>query len=287
MPEVMTRFQRGFTLAEAVMVIVITGIIAGVVAVFIRAPMQGYFDTARRAELTDTADTAVRRIARDLHLALPNSVRVTGGNQVIEFLSTRTGGRYRAEKGVVGDDILDFSAADTSFEVLGPGIMFETGDQIVIYNLGIPGADAYAGNAAATDNRRAYNGAVNPVTVSNVSITSANRLPLDSPSHRFQVVDMPVTYFCDLAAGNLWRYWGYAIQPLQTSTDTIAELDALALPATATRGKALLAQNLSACDFAYAPGVTERSGLVSIRLSITQSDETVSLYHAVHVSNVP
>jgi len=269
------------------MVIVITGIIAGVVAVFIRAPMQGYFDTARRAELTDTADTAVRRIARDLHLALPNSVRVTGGNQVIEFLSTRTGGRYRAEKGVVGDDILDFSAADTSFEVLGPGIMFETGDQIVIYNLGIPGADAYAGNAAATDNRRAYNGAVNPVTVSNVSITSANRLPLDSPSHRFQVVDMPVTYFCDLAAGNLWRYWGYAIQPLQTSTDTIAELDALALPATATRGKALLAQNLSACDFAYAPGVTERSGLVSIRLSITQSDETVSLYHAVHVSNVP
>ena len=270
------------------MVIVITGILAGMVAVFIQAPIQGYIDTARRAELTDTADTAVRRIARDLHLALPNSVRVTGSNQVIEFLSTRTGGRYRAEKGAVGDDILDFSQADTSFEVLGPAITLAAGDQIVIFNLGIPGADAYAGNTAATDNRRAYSGAGG--TVSNVSITSANRLPLDSPSHRFQVVDMPVTYLCDLTAGNLWRYWGYAIQDVQTKTDTIAELDALVTPATATRGKALLAQNLSnpsGCDFAYAPGVTERSGLVSIRLSITQSSETVSLYHAVHVSNVP
>lgn len=269
------------------MVIVITGIIAGMVAVFIQAPIQGYIDTARRAELTDTADTAVRRIARDLHLALPNSVRVTGGNQVIEFLSTRTGGRYRADPGGVDvdDDHLDFSQADTAFAVLGSAITLAAGDQIVIYNLGIPGADAYAGNTLATHNRRAYNGAVGPV--SNVSITSANRLPFDSPSHRFQVVDMPVTYFCELPAGNLWRYWGYPIQAVQTNTDTIAELDALALPATATRGKALLAQNLSACDFAYTSSVTERSGLVSIRLSITQSNETVSLYHAVHVSNVP
>ena len=285
MPNVMTRFQRGFTLAEAVMVIAITGILAGVVAVFIQGPMQGYFDSARRAESTDTADTAVRRISRDLHLALPNSVRVTGGNQVIEFLSTRTGGRYRAERGVAGDDVLDFSAADTSFDVLGPAITLAAGDQIVIFNLGIPGADAYAGNTAATHNRRAYSGAVG--AVSNVSITSANRLPLDSPSRRFQVVDAPVTYLCDLSLGNLWRYWGYAIQDVQTKTDTIAELDALIAPASATRGKALLAQNLSACDFAYAAGVTERSGLVSIRISITQSNETVSLYHAAHVSNVP
>lgn len=270
---------------EAVMVIVITGIIAGVVAVFIQGPMQGYFDTARRAEMTDTADTAVRRISRDLHLALPNSVRVTGGNQVIEFLSTRTGGRYRAEKGIVTDDILDFSLADTSFEVLGPAITLAAGDQIVIFNLGVPEADAYAGNSLATDNRRAYNGAAG--AVSNVSITSANRLPLDSPSHRFQVVDMPVTYLCDTTGGKVWRYWGYPIQDVQAKTDTIAELDALVTPATATRGKALLAQNLSACSFTYGPGPTERSGLVSMRLSITQSNETVSLYQAVHVSNVP
>ncbi|NCN89388.1 MAG: prepilin-type N-terminal cleavage/methylation domain-containing protein, partial [Gallionella sp.] len=55
--------QRGFTLIEMIVVIVITGIIAGIVAIFIKAPVQGYVDSARRAELTDIADTAVRRLA--------------------------------------------------------------------------------------------------------------------------------------------------------------------------------------------------------------------------------
>ena len=70
---------RGFSLTEAVMVIAITGILAGMVAVFIQKPVQGFFDTARRAALVDTADTALRRISRDLRAALPNSVRVSGG----------------------------------------------------------------------------------------------------------------------------------------------------------------------------------------------------------------
>ena len=68
--------QRGFTLVEMIVVIVITGIIAGVVAIFLRAPVQGYVDSARRAEMTDIADTALRRIGRDLRTAVPNSVRV-------------------------------------------------------------------------------------------------------------------------------------------------------------------------------------------------------------------
>jgi MSHA biogenesis protein MshO len=86
--------QRGFTLIEMIVVITITAIISAVVAVFLRAPIQGYFDASRRADLTDTADSAMRRISRDLHLALPNSVRVSSsGNPAIEFLQTRTGGR--------------------------------------------------------------------------------------------------------------------------------------------------------------------------------------------------
>ena len=68
--------HRGFTLVEMIIVIVITGIIGGMVAMFIRMPVQGYVDSARRAEMTDIADTALRRIGRDLRTAVPNSVRV-------------------------------------------------------------------------------------------------------------------------------------------------------------------------------------------------------------------
>src|ERR1039457_5271215 len=75
----MRRTHEGFTLVEMIMVIVITGIIGGMVAVFLKAPIQQYMDVARRADMTDIADTALRRIGRDLRLALPNSVRVTTG----------------------------------------------------------------------------------------------------------------------------------------------------------------------------------------------------------------
>ena len=117
-PIMTTRFQRGFTLIEMVVVIVITGIVAGMVAVFIKLPVQGYVDAARRAELTDIADTAVRRMTRDLRLAVPNSVRVrqVGAVFYLEFLETKTGGYYRAQCSTdpcpATDDILDFTMLD-------------------------------------------------------------------------------------------------------------------------------------------------------------------------------
>jgi len=58
-PEPMTHFslnpQRGVTLIELVMVIVVTGIIAAGVAVFIQRPVEGYIDAGRRATLTNEA----------------------------------------------------------------------------------------------------------------------------------------------------------------------------------------------------------------------------------------
>lgn len=258
---------RGFTLIEAVIVIVITGIIAAMVAVFIRAPIQGYVDSARRTELTDTADTAARRIARDLHLALPNSVRINASGTGVEFLLTRTGGRYRADAGASGDDALDFSGTDSSFDILGTPIVFQASDRIAIYNLGIPGADAYSG-----DTLRSYSGAAG--AQSKVTFTPAASFPFDSPGHRFQVVETPVTYRCDLGSGTLRRYSGYAISASQPD------------PPAAAASFALLAKNVSSCLFTY-DAVNQRFGLLSLHLSLSQSGETVGLYHEVHVNNVP
>lgn len=270
----------GFTLVEAVIVITITGIISAVVAVFIRGPIQGYFDAARRAEITDVADTAARRFTRDVRLALPNSVRLMSGDQIIEFLPVRLAGRYRADlDSSGGGDPLDFTAADTSFDVLGPQLSMQANDQIVVYNLGIPGADAYEGNSASTHNRRAYDtaGGVG-APVGNITITSANPLPFDSPNHSFYVIDFPVAYKCDLTAGTLTRYFGsnYPINATQADPATIPNVSS-----------ALIAKNVTACVFTYTPGATERNGLVTLSLSITQQGETVSLYQQVLINNVP
>ena len=272
------RKARGFTLIEMIIVIVITGILGAAVAVFIRRPVEGYIDAARRAELTDVADTALRRITRDLRTALPNSIRIDATGRFIEFLQTSGGGRYRAAP---PGNALDFTVLDTSFDVLGSGITIPAtgapgGNQIVVYNLGIPGADAYEGNTAATHVRRAYVGATGS-NVTNISITSANRLPFESPGKRFHVVSTPVTYHCDLGTGVLRRYWNYAIQLSPQPT-----------PPGIPNNNALLASNITGCSFTYTTsGATQRTGVVALTLQVSQSGETVRLFQQAHVNNVP
>lgn len=262
----------GFTLVEMIVVIAITGIVAAMVAVFVRAPVLGYVDSARRAELTDEAGTAFRRISRDLRLAVPNSVRVTGGNLAVEFLLARSGGRYRAgcTDTATGDPLAfgdpaaypcETALSANTFDVLGPGVQVDATDSIVVYNLGIAGADAYAG-----DTLRPVNGTSG--TVSSITFTGA-QFPLPSPSHRFQVVEGPVSYVCE--AGTLRRYWNYAVGAAHT-----------------TGSSALLASNVTNCQFAYDPlVVANRAGLVTLRLTLTRQGESANLYEAVHVSNVP
>ena len=262
---------RGFTLVEMIVVIAIMGIVGAMVAVFLRVPLEGYVAQDRRARLADAADTALRRIGRDVRLALPNSVRVTnaGTTVYLEFLATRSGGRYRTQgTGGAGDDPLDFTTADASFDVVGSPVTMRAGDLIAVYNLGIPGADAWAGETLAT-----YGGAAG--ATGTITLSPPRQFPFASPGHRFQVVEGPVTYECNPAAGTLTRYWGYAPDPTQPTAF------AAATP------RALLADRVGACTLTYAPGVTERGGLVSMTLELTRDGETARLYASMPVENLP
>ena len=271
--------ERGFTLVEMIMVIVITGIIGGMVAVFLKAPIQQYMDVARRADMTDIADTALRRIGRDLRLALPNSVQVRGaisgagscnGSETcfLDFLSTSGGGRYRRSSGG-SNNILDFTIADTSFEVLGTPPTCVLNDQVVVYNLGISPADAYLPGGANNNRTTCSVGSTSPVNI------TGNKFPFDSPNASFQIVHEQVRYVCNPGAGTLTRY-------------SFAGNAIVAPSATIPAGGNVLANFVSSCSFAYdAAVVAQRSGLVTMNLGITESGETVTLYGATHVSNVP
>jgi len=282
--------SSGFTLVELVITIALSTIVVGFMAIFISGPVESYTDQSRRAALVDLAENSLRRIARDVHRALPNSVRLnlTGGVVALELLTTVDGARYR-DRPPPGDPSkrLQFSAPDDAFNSVGrfPNItrpFSSNSHYLSIYNVGVPGANAYElSNVITPPGTQIDIDADATPGEDNVRLSPAFKFSFASPGQRMFLVDGPATYLCDSAAGTLMRYSGYTIASNQADRNSDAEL--LAAGADAT----LVANRVSSCSMTYAPGTSQRAGLVSIALAVTDTGETVSLLHQVHVDNVP
>lgn len=295
------RSQRGFTLVEAIIVMVLTGVLAGVMVLFIRQPVQNYVDAAGRADLTDTADLALRRMARELRSALPNSIRTTFNNGVwyVQFIPVRSGGQYLAvEDNTTGGIPLSFtSMSATQFDVVGPMPDVVPGDIIAIYNLGneIIDADAYYVQEAPPTNTNQVN-RQQVSAVSGTRITLANntnlfaepatrgRTPNTSPGHRFHVIGIPVTFRCEGRADGTGTL-------VRTTTAFGTPQPTPALTAAMPR----LATNVQECDFSATQAGSLHSALIGMTLSLARPRtggaanglETVTLVHQIHVDNTP
>lgn len=255
------------------MTIAVAGVVFAAVALFLQRPVQGYLETTRRAEITDIADTALRRIQRDLRLALPNSVRVDGTGRYLEFLITSGGGRYRSAVDATGaGNVLDFEspAGDAAFDVIGAMPSVSSSQQIVIFNLGtgFDGADAYQ----SSNNNRA---AIASASGSTITLSAAKVFPFPSPGRRFHVVDHAVTYECDPAGRIVRRHWNYGIQATQATPPSGGS-------------NAILATQVSDCGFTYNPNeLLQRYGTVSIRIALANVDEILTIQGQAHVPNIP
>ncbi|MEO7336086.1 MAG: type II secretion system protein [Caldimonas sp.] len=289
--------QRGFTLIELVAVILIGSVMAATLVVFFKPAVDGYLASRSRADLTDQADTALRRITRDVRMAVPNSIR-TPGTQCFEVLPTSGGGRYRSGPDTVNDSAancaagtncsasLDPAQATSVFDVLTPlGTLPGVGDWVVVGNQ--TPADVYGG--------------VNRARITSVSTPAAafgrHRLgiasiqfPLGYDGVRFTVVpaaQSAVFYVCSGADGSLdgngngkgtlFRLSSYGFNAAYPST----------CPATASAD--VLATRVRSCAFVYDPnqGATQQSGFVSIDLELAHAGETAHLSMGVHVENGP
>jgi MSHA biogenesis protein MshO len=303
--------ERGVTLIELVLSIVVLGIIIAAVAFFLTPLRQGT-DLAARAELTDIADNALQRMGRDVKLALPNSVRraSNGGVEYVEFLALREAGRYRGDVGsvaggtacdaddpalsVADNDQLSFDIApgDRCFKTIGlmasPATV-TTNDFLVLNNFG-PGftdQDAYAAGAA---NRAQIDDAIGIEAGRNrvhFAQSPFSRALHDSPGKRFFIILGPVTYSCDPAAGVIRRHWNYGGGSGSTPVDPQPVTPA----ALSTGSSALIAEHVTACSFSYS-AVGPQLGLLTMQITLSRqlfggNAETISLYHAVHVNNAP
>lgn len=267
--------QSGFSLVELIITIVIGGIVASMATSILTLPINAYIDSSRRATLTDVAESALKRMQRDIRSALPNSIRISGDSKTLELLHVVSGGRYRANYAVDGSgDVLDFTQNDSSVDILGTIQNFTditlASDRLVIYPLSTVGSDAYSGNNTSV---------LSNATTSDQLNFSTFTFPLKSPQQRFFIIDSPITYHCDLSSSAekdkvLMRYEAYAIQATQ--------------PIPPTSGGSMQVNYLSSCSFRYNSGSSTRSGLVILAITVAdETGESVRLVQQVHVDNQP
>lgn len=260
-----SRLSQGFTLVELVMVIALAGVVAVLISTVMSNPLQSFVDQSRRAELVDKASMALKRMARDVRLAVPNSL--TASVSQIQMLSIAAAGRYRANQpDAVGPRVdppqctqtgltcsIDILSAITPAAASAP-------HWLIIYN-----TDASELNAVASPS------VISPkVFTWSASVLSASlqsfRFKYASPQHRFYLAREVVGYRCD---GN------------RLLRSVSANLNG------SGASESLVVDSVADCSFSYDPGTSTRSGLVTLRLSLSQEGEIITLLQQVHVDNAP
>jgi len=297
----MKRAQAGFTLVELIVVMVIVGILAGILTTFLTPAIYNYFAGARRAQLTDAAEGAMRLVSRDVRVSVPMSVRLLAppmtspNNQCIGMVPTSAGGRFRAAPDVTWDATATPANASQSAQA---GFAVQVFD--VFTPLAAPGAGDWIliGNQSATDVYNAANHgqyAGGPAAVlpnaslgqARIALAASMPVPAGYDGNRFFVVPAAqnvVAYVCDqpgvdakgTGKGTLYRVSGLGFNSLPNC------------PAV-TNASPIVATHVAGCSFRYDPnpGATQESGYAEVDITLQEENEIVRLTFGVHVENVP
>ena len=270
------RLEQGFTLIEMVAVIVLLGVIGAGAIQYISLSVGIYNDSARRDNLSQMGRYAVERVAREIHNALPGSVRVErgAGSQCLEFMPVTAASSYL---GRVSDAPGVSSVTGVEF-----GYTHSAGDRIAIYT--IDDKDVYVpGSKAMADIDSVAAGASDQQIITlDLPGSSRHRFPNESPMRRFYIANQRIS-FCVDGSGQLMRYQGYSASGFNQ-------------PLPPASGGVLLAENLQTTDggavsvFNYTPGTLQRAGIVHLDFRFRDdvvTDEWLRFSQEVSVRNVP
>lgn len=296
----LARTAQGFTLVELVMVIALAGVVAVMVGVALSRPMEGYLAQGRRTELVDLASGALGRLARDVRLAVPNSLRVSSDGRGLELMLTHVAGRYRPNR--AGSQTLRFAGDGTcsdslpaddcnAFFLLEPNADINGGGWLVLNNVGAesngvpePGRNvwAYEPGGVITPDGVGFSSVADAGTAeTRVTLTNlpAGGFGFEQPSPAWRVyyAREVVGYRCK--GDRIWRY------TTDQRSAGLPSSDDNSLPA----GAVPLVASVATCDqlFGYQPGSTQRAALLRIRLRLSEAGESLELLQQVHVDNAP
>jgi len=256
--------NKGFTLIELVMVIMLLGIVSVGAGGIIKLSSQIFVDVSNRDELIASVRFSVERLNRDIRSALPNSVRTLSfvGNtvQCIEFIPSVVSAVYT--------DIPvtpELASEDLSL-IKFDSNLFSDSLNVVVYPLN---TDEVYGVSS-----KRYSLASQTLdTTGNewtVKLNNASTFAEDSPTSRLYFVDQPIAYCA--SAGQLIRYSNYGYDGAALNGDAALMAEGLEMAGT---------------SFTIEDANLVRNSLVNIKLQFSKNDEFVNFYNQVQVQNVP
>ncbi len=247
---------RGFTLIELIMVIVITGILAVVVAPIVSGTFNAYTDSSRRATLVQQAQSIVQRIQYDLSYAVPSSVSVNG--DTISWLALTRDPNPAFPPSARYTSSVDVSSDQTSLPVLGCAATPATGSQSIVIG------DTTAIALVASVDRSSCSNTPPSATITLDEATTFDANGIGSPFYRLYLTTGQLNIDC--TGNQLLRFAG---------TDTVNPTD--------TR---LLAGNIEQCGLTLNPGTTLTAPTLLIDITLQdEAGEQVRLVRQLQLSN--
>jgi len=262
--------DRGFTLIELVIVLVLLGIVGTISMRFIADTGRVYEDARERERMASGGRVALERIAREVGSALPNSVRVSSVSygDCVEFVPVEAAGRsVDSSWSYSGGNTVPLTSAAVSFHVLGDDLADRANDPEYVddveYVYVSPTPETVYSPIPAGSSNRAR--AVSAIEIESAGTTGLFVVRLDgsgafsvpgSEAHRLFLTGSPVS-FCR-RADKLYRYASYG---RDTTPPT-------SYSATADAASSLLAERVSAPGTPGAFSIYSDAGLLQIELEL-------------------
>lgn len=271
----MKHSNKGFTLVELVIVIVLLGILSVGISGFISMGTQIFVDVKNRSSLISSARFAIERVNRDLRSALPNSIRVstTATGQCVEFIPIIAAASYIDIPAEPNDNVtkpikvIDFGNDEREK-------LINSGNDITVAVYPLDESEVYGVNPSKI--RVLENFAIDTVNDPEWEITFNNDVLFeeDSPSSTLFFIESAASY---CVVGNELR------RDNNTNDSTLGVLMAnnLALDFSLdSEGNTLFPFTLTA-DSQF------RNSTVLFVLTLEQNDETVVFNNEIHIPNAP
>ncbi len=267
--------NKGFTLVELVIVIVLLGILSVGISGFISMGTQIFVDVKNRSSLISSARFAIERVNRDLRSALPNSIRVstTATGQCVEFIPIIAAASYIDIPAEPNDNVtkpikvIDFGN-DEREELIN------SGNDITVAVYPLDESEVYGVNPSKI--RVLENFVIDTANDPEWEVTFNNDVLFeeDSPSSTLFFIESAASY---CVVGNELR------RDNNTNDSTLGVLMAnnLALDFSLdNEGNTLFPFTLTA-DSQF------RNSTVLFVLTLEQNDETVVFNNEIHIPNAP